>query len=208
MKARTQLGFSLLELMVTVMIVGILLGVGVPSFRAFQRGGVMTAAANDLVGNITLARAEAIKRQVPITVCASMDSMTANPTCGVGPSPGYIVFVDDANPLLAQPTDGNAVVDPGELVLAQHAPPGGTLTIFADTPYLAFGPSGFRLAQAVGQAQPSLTTLLLCDDRGNEDAGGTSAARVVTVSPTGRAQILRSQADVIAAVAATGGVCP
>ena len=208
MNARQQLGFNLLELMVTVLVVGIVLGFGVPNFMAFQRNNAMTSAANDFVSLIYLARTEAIKRQAPITLCASANSQTPAPTCGLGPATGYIVFVDDTNPLVAAPTDGNATVDAGELVLAQHAPPTGTMTVAADSIYLAYGPSGFVVPQAPGQVLPSLTNILLCDDRGNQDAGGTSAARVVTVSPTGRAQIMRTQADVVAAVAATGGVCP
>lgn len=209
MKARPQLGFNLLELMVTVLVIGIVLGFGVPNFRAFLLNGAMTSAANDFVSIIYLARTEAIKRQVPVTLCASANALTPAPTCSPpGPNLGYIVFVDDANPLVVAGTDGNAIVDAGELVLTQHAPPTGTMTIAADSTYLAYGSSGFVVPTAPGQAQPSLTNILLCDDRGNQDAGGTSAARVVTVSPTGRAQIMRAQADIVAAVAVTGGVCP
>ena len=208
MNARQQLGFNLLELMVTILVIGIVLGFGVPNFMAFQRNNAMTSAANDFISLIYLARTEAIKRQVPVTLCASANSQTPAPTCGVGPETGYIVFVDDTNPLVAAPTDGNATVDTGELVLTQHAPPTGTMTVAADSIYLTFAPSGFWLQRATGQAQDSLTNILLCDDRGNVDAGGTSSARVVTVSPTGREQIMRTQADIVAAVAVTGGVCP
>ena len=170
MNARQQLGFNLLELMVTVLVVGIVLGFGVPNFMAFQRNNAMTSAANDVISLIYLARTEAIKRQVPVTLCASANSQTPAPTCGVGPQTGYIVFVDDTNPLVAAPTDGNATVDAGELVLTQHAPPTGTMTVAADSIYLTFAPSGFWLQRAAGQAQDSLTNILLCDDRGNQDA--------------------------------------
>jgi hypothetical protein len=50
--------------------------------------------------------------------------------------------------------------------------------------------------------------MLYCDERGNKDTGGRSAARVVNVAATGRAQVMRAQADVVAAVVTTGGVCP
>ena len=69
-------------------------------------------------------------------------------------------------------------------------------------------PNGFVVPQAPGQAQPSLTSLLVCDECGNRDAGGNSAARAVNVAPTGRPQIMRSMADVAIAAAVTGGVCP
>lgn len=209
MNAYRQGGFNLLELMVTVMVVGVVLGIGVPNFMEFQRNNSITALANDFVSAVYLARTEAVKRQVPVTLCASANAMTAAPTCGGAGALGFIVFVDDADPLAAAPTDGNATVDAGELVLSQHGPATGTITIFADGLYLAYGVTGFVVPTAPGQAQPGFTNILLCDDRGNADSGGRSAARVVTVSPVGRAQILRSQADVAAAVAAIpGAVCP
>jgi len=208
MNAGKHRGFSLLELMVTLLVGGVVLGIGVPSFMEFQRNNAMITQANDLVTGLYLARAESVKRQVPITFCASANSTTANPTCGLGPEVGYIVFVDDIDPLIVAGTDGNAVVDAGEQILMQHAPPGGAIEIFADSTYVSFGNNGFIVAQAPGQPQRSATNVLFCDDRGNQDTGGRSSARVVNISPTGRAQIMQDQADIIAAVAVTGGTCP
>jgi len=203
-----QRGFNLLELMVSVLVMGIVLGLGVPSFMQFQRNNAMTSITNDLISSIYLARTEAVKRQVPVTMCASANATDPAPTCGVGPSTGFIVFVDDANPAINAATDGNAIVDPGEVVLLQHAAPGGTITISSDSIYLAYGPNGFVVQTAPGQAQDSLQSLLVCDDRGNVDVGGTSAERAVNVAPTGRAQIMRGINDINVAVAVTGGVCP
>lgn len=208
MDAKRERGFNLLELMVTLLVVGIVLGFGVPSFMEFQRNNAMTSAANDFVSAMQLARTEAVKRQVAVTLCESANPTAAVPACGVGPNSGYIVFVDDVNPLAPAPTDGNAVVDGGETVLLQRPAPGGTLAITADSTYLTYGPDGFVVPTAVGQVQPSLQNVLLCDDRGNRDSGGRSAARALRVSPIGRPQILRTQADVAAAAAATGGACP
>ena len=208
MNAGQHRGFSLLELMVTLLVGGIVLGIGVPSFMEFQRNNAMITQANDLVSGLYLARTEAVKRQVPITFCASANATTAAPTCDLGAETGYIVFVDDADPLVVAGTDGNAIVDAGELILMQHAAPGGTIEISADSPYVSFGSSGFVIAQAPGQPLRSATSMLFCDDRGNQDTGGRSAARVVSISPTGRAQIMLDQTDVITAVGVTGGTCP
>ena len=57
----------------TLLVAGILLGVGVPNVMEFQRNGAMTAAANELVTGVLTARTEAVKRQVPVTLCASPD---------------------------------------------------------------------------------------------------------------------------------------
>ncbi len=56
-------GFTLVELMVTLVILGILLGVGIPSFRAMMRGNAVVAAGNQLLGALLLARSEAVKRE-------------------------------------------------------------------------------------------------------------------------------------------------
>lgn len=208
MKTHTQNGFSLLELMVTLTVAGVVLGFGVPSFMELQRNNAMIGVANDLVSSLFIARSEAAKRQRPVTLCGSPDPLNAAPACGAGGT-GYIVFVDENNGILGEITDGNAIVDANEPVLLQRAFPGGAINVFGDGgQYISYATNGYVVPTAPGQAQPSGTTILICDDRGNKDAGGRSSARVVTIAPTGRAQVMRTQLDVAAAVATTGGICP
>jgi type IV fimbrial biogenesis protein FimT len=221
MNANTQSGFTLWELLMTVLVAGVVLGLGVPNFLEFQRNNAMTAAANEFVTAILLARAEAVKRQVPVTLCASADPVGA-PACsinGAGTNGGFIVWVDengntDANgsPIVTDATDGNAVLDGGEQILLQRAAPGGAINIWAESGYIAYGPNGFA-RRAQGAAVPQLTRILLCDDRGNRPTAAGSAGRVVRVEPTGRGQVQREQIDVVQAVAlitAAGvpAVCP
>ncbi len=210
MNAKTQRGFTLLELMVTLLVAGIVLGIGVPNFMEFQRNNAMIAAANEMISGLYLARTEAVKRQLPVTLCGSPDPLIAAPVCGLGGNGGFIVFVDENNNgVIGDPTDGNAEVDAGEVVLLQRGDPGGTINVSGNGgQYVAYGTNGFLVQTAPGQADPSTTAMLYCDERGNKDAGGRSSARVVNVAVTGRAQVMRDQADVTAAVAATGGVCP
>ncbi len=97
MKAPRQSGFTLWELLITMLVAGLLLAIGVPSFRDAQRNSAITAAANDLITGLLAARAEAVKRQVPVTLCASPDPSAANPVCaqdGAGANGGFIVWVD------------------------------------------------------------------------------------------------------------------
>jgi type IV fimbrial biogenesis protein FimT len=61
-------GYTLLELMVTVTIVGILMGVAVPSFTSVIDSNRLTTYANDLVTALNFARSEAIKRGQQVTV--------------------------------------------------------------------------------------------------------------------------------------------
>lgn len=218
MDIRTHAGFTLYELLVTLVVAGILFGIGVPNLIAFKRNNDMVAATNDLVGGLYLARAEAVKRGVPVTVCASANPLAAAPACGGG-NGGFIVFVDEngninpgppPTPKLDDPTDGNAVVDANERVLMARDAPGGTIQVFGDGgQYITYAPSGFAVPIAQGQALPRTNAVLYCDERGISDiGGGRSAARVVAISQTGRAQTLVTVADVNNAAGANGLACP
>jgi type IV fimbrial biogenesis protein FimT len=55
-------GFTLLELMITIAIAGILVGVAIPSFTSIITSNRLTAYANELVTALNLARNEAVKR--------------------------------------------------------------------------------------------------------------------------------------------------
>jgi type IV fimbrial biogenesis protein FimT len=61
-------GFTLVELMITLAIAGILVGVGIPSFNSTISSSRLTSYANELVTALNLARSEAVKRGVQVTV--------------------------------------------------------------------------------------------------------------------------------------------
>jgi type IV fimbrial biogenesis protein FimT len=71
-----QRGMSLVELMFTILIMAVLATLAVPSFRDASLGSRLTATANSLHGSIQVARSEAIKANVPVTLCASADGLT------------------------------------------------------------------------------------------------------------------------------------
>jgi type IV fimbrial biogenesis protein FimT len=216
MNSQLYRGFTLLELMVTVIVAGTLLAIGVPSFMEFSRNNSITAAANDLVGGLIAARSRAVQLQVPVTLCASPNPTDANPTCsadGSGTNGGFIVWIDengnvDANgsPILTDGSDGDAVVDAGETVLLAREAPGGTITVSGDTGYVSYGPNGFPRNAPAG---PTATMVLYCDERGNRlTHGNLSTARVVRIDRTGRGQVVREIALVTPVVAALGAACP
>ena len=70
MDTRSQQGFNLLELMTAVAVLGILLGLGVPSFTQMIRNNRVVANTNELVVALSAARSEAVKRGLPTSVCA------------------------------------------------------------------------------------------------------------------------------------------
>lgn len=61
-------GFTLIELMVTLSVLAIMLGIGVPSFRNFIAAQKVKTAAYELVSSMMLARSEAVKRNSAVLV--------------------------------------------------------------------------------------------------------------------------------------------
>jgi len=90
-------GFSLVELMVTVVVIGILSALAVPNMRAFIQNMRITSQTNEFISDLNYARSEAIKRAADVTVCKSADPTAASPTClttGTDWGAGRIIFID------------------------------------------------------------------------------------------------------------------
>jgi len=85
-------GFTLIELMITLFIVGILLTVGVPSMKTFMQSNQLIASTNELISAFHVARSEAIKQNSRVTICESSDGKTCATTGSW--REGWIVFVD------------------------------------------------------------------------------------------------------------------
>jgi type IV fimbrial biogenesis protein FimT len=103
-----QAGFTIIEMMVTVVVASVLMAVAVPSMRNIIIGNRLTAQTNTLVATLQLARSEAIKRATPISV-APLGSSSSATDWNVK---GWQVFID---------ADGDGVLDSGEVVLSQTA---------------------------------------------------------------------------------------
>lgn len=84
-RAPAQRGFTIIELMVTLVVAAILLAIAIPSFTYLTVSSKLSTTANSLVNNLMVARAEAIKRNADMNVCA--DS-----TCAVVPAGSTTVF--------------------------------------------------------------------------------------------------------------------
>lgn len=87
--------------MVTLLVLAILLGIAVPSFRDAALSSRLTGYANDLVASVQVARSEAIKRNLTVTLCASEDGSTCADDVGwevgwiiLAPRPSAIATLD------------------------------------------------------------------------------------------------------------------
>jgi len=96
-------GFTLVELLVTMAIAGILLAIGVPSLQSFLADQAAAASADELAEGIRLARTEATKRGISVTICASQNTSNATPTCSQVGDDGWLtgwIIQDSAGNLI------------------------------------------------------------------------------------------------------------
>ncbi|MBL8264077.1 MAG: GspH/FimT family pseudopilin [Xanthomonadaceae bacterium] len=88
---RSSRGFSLIEMLVTLAVLAIVIGLASPLFTTMTNRNRLTGAANETVAAFQIARSEAIRRNVRTVICESVDSVT----CRNGsPWRGWIVFTD------------------------------------------------------------------------------------------------------------------
>lgn len=178
-----KLGFTLIELLITVALAAIIVTIGIPSFRTAILNNSRTAQVNEFVGVLSLARSEATKRGLRVTICRRLNDTTcATDTTSVWEN-GWIVFVD-------QNQDG--VIDAGEQILKIYGAIPNNFTLRTGgtfTQSIAYLPNGVSSSNN----NFGTDTFNLCDSR------GVDQARFVVVSITGRVRVREKEA---------GDTCP
>ena len=125
-------GFTLVELMVTLILLVILVSLGVPSFRTYTANSATTDAANIMLGAINQARHEAVTRGLAVCLCQSDDGSS----CGDSTAwqSGWILIE-------------RACSSPSEILGVQ--PPIGRATIVGGTAAIDFTSRGYVLGNLV-----------------------------------------------------------
>jgi type IV fimbrial biogenesis protein FimT len=174
---RSAGGFTLMELMIAVVIIAILLGMAVPSFRDVILNTRRSSATNELLASLQMARGEALKLARSVTVCPSTEAANpsvASPVCASATdawSTGWLVYVNNDNAYaLPEP-------DAGEAVLQRGVNSGEGITIKADVTNVSYRP--FQAAMATG-------LITVCDPRATSDA---TQARAIILGNTGRPRV-------------------
>lgn len=91
---RRDSGFTLVEVLTVLVIMGILTTIAIPAFRGMAQGSQVTSVVNDLVSSFNYARNEAITRGALVTVCKSNDAQGCD-TSATGWQQGWIVYLLD-----------------------------------------------------------------------------------------------------------------
>lgn len=162
-------GFTMIELLITIAILGIILAFAVPSFQTMIENNRVTSEANTLLSAVNLARTEAIKRGAVVSVQHE----------GAGFGDGYCVVVG----ALGASADCATASGNDVLVREFEAPNAVTVTDNgAGLGGVSFDGRGFRMAPGIGgnfwvELEPPTCP------------AGDQRLRQVEVAPAGRASL-------------------
>lgn len=168
---QNPIGFSLIELMVSISLLAMLAISGIPSFLSLIQSNRVDAQANDFISHLNFARSEAVKRATRITLCksANQTSCTSNGDW----DQGWIVFVDDQNQAAVQ--DPSAILRVHGNLDNTHLSANGSLV---DS--VSYNEQGF-INPLTGTFFGG--TFTLCS------GGSGSIAKTITLNSTGRAKL-------------------
>ena len=159
--------FTLLELIMVLVMLSLLVTLAVPSFRAMIQNNQSLALTHSLVSALNIARSEAIKRSVSVSVCAASDaSFTA---CGNNWNNGWLIFTN--------PNEDNAFTSSTEVLLKTEQVIGSTVSIIT-TPAIGiatYQATGFPLSTS-NNLVFTITAVGCTGNNGN----------TITISTTGR----------------------
>lgn len=164
-------GFTLLEALVVLALLGVLLALAAPSLSGLRQSHQMQSQAEQLLGSLMLARSEALRRQQRVTVCVR----GASDVCaGEGSwAQGWLVFVDG---------NDNAMREATEVVLQSHALVPSFWKLSGNSTvnrYVSYGPQG-RSQTVTGAFQAG--TLTLCSP-------GQSSILEVVINAVGKPRL-------------------
>jgi type IV fimbrial biogenesis protein FimT len=195
MNRQKQHGFTLYELLITLLVIGIVLTLGIPNLSDFTRNSRITGTANDLHSSFMVARSEAARAKTRVTICASSDPFGAADCDGASFNDGWIIFVDINGDITRAGTNEN--------VLRAHPKVDDNIGIVTNNgaTYFSFAANGLGRGDVAG---PAFEKATICDERDNiVTAGGSSAARLLVVTPVGRSTVVRDKV----AIDNAGGAC-
>ncbi len=176
MPARRIRGFTLSELLTSIVVVAMLAGVGFPSFARLLQQEQLVAGSNQLLTHIQLARTTAAQYRTVATLCPAPVAVS-DERCGSDWNAGYRVFSD---------RNGNAVLNaPDDKLIAQAAAQSSTTVAWR-----SFRRLNFLQFDATGVTRALNGSFVLCH------TGPPAMERKIVVNIGGRARVQRFKAGI------------
>jgi type IV fimbrial biogenesis protein FimT len=167
-------GFGLMELVIVMLLVAILAGIAIPSYKYVTTSNRMAGEINGLLGDLQFARSQAIKEGLPVTVCSSADQLT----CGNSHwQNGWIVFLD---------SNGDGIVSAGEQIVRAQKDFSASGDTLQPANNVTFNAVTFNREGYAKTSNPITVTLLLHDSTAN-----TQWTRCLAINPIGALAIER-----------------
>lgn len=134
-------GFTLIELIITILVLAIMLAFAIPNWVPFIQGNRLAAAQSDFMASLAYARSEAAQASLPVHMTPG-----APPAFGTDFSTGWTVWIDNTN---------SGVWAAGD-TLRTHSSLTKVVAMMAAPNDIVFAPTGFLQAGAPQQ-------VTLCD---------------------------------------------
>ena len=164
-----SLSFTLVELLITLAIAAILLGLSIPSFTALISSNRLSSSANKWITTLNYARSEAIKRNQQVVVRKTSTNWEQ----------GWQVFVDIDRSTVARQN----VLDSDDILLRDYAalPVGFTLRGNQNfSNFIRYKPNG---------VSSSFGSFVICDNRDGNNLPEPDTSKLLTVNAAGRVHL-------------------
>lgn len=157
-----DMGFTLVELLMVMALIGILTAVSVPYLKSLVQSIQIKTNTRNFYNALAFTRSEAVRRGGRVSMCSSTTGTSCTSSSWAS---GWVVFADPNNP---------QTIDAGETIIKVHESLGGTsTTVAASVTVISYLASGIL-------STGTLTSFKLCDSR------GASYGTILEVTATGR----------------------
>ena len=178
LRIKQRNGFTLIELIVTVSVAAILMSMAIPSFVGTIKSNQLTTYVNEMVTTLILARNEAVKRGVPVTVRKVDNNSSTNggdaTKAGANWEEGWDVFTD---------ADGDGNFEAGDLLIQNHSALKASYTLRGNNNFVNF------IRYSSSGISNNIGSFVICDNSDGNNIPEANTSRLITVNAIGRPHI-------------------